>query len=217
MRFVLEHDEIFFGFAVDLRIDADRAGVDLVGNIQIIEPSLFFQFFHRDGGDVHQARVFIFAFRVEFFEQIAVQIVGFTDMRIVRMNIHALDLRRESRVAAMVRPVRIDDLDFRFGGIAAFLFEIIAHENKIFHTHGETAFCVIVRDLVHAHVDKARDLLDVLRLHFGAAQRFGLVEGNFFALHGVDEMFFDTRKFRVGHALDGVHARAAHQRARLAR
>ena len=69
MRFVFEHNEIFFRFAVDFRVDANGTSVDFVGNIEIVKLPVLFQLLRRDRSEIHKARIFFRTLAVEFLIQ----------------------------------------------------------------------------------------------------------------------------------------------------
>ena len=217
VRLVLEHDEIFFRLAVDLRVDADGAGVDLVGNVEVVEPPLFFQLFDRDGRNIHQTGIFILARGIELRKEVFIEIVCLSDMRVVGADLHIAYLRGKGGVAAVIRPIGIYDLDFGFRGVPALFAEIIAHENEVFHAHRKAVFLMVRGDLFHRHIRKARHFRHVVRIHLCAGESLGLPEGNFCAFDGIDEVFFDLFEFSVGDALHADDAGALDERARLLR
>ena len=138
-------------------------------------------------------------------------------MRVIGIYLHVFDLGRKGRVAAVVRPISVYHLDFRFRRVPALFFEIIAHERQIFHAHGEPVLFVVSRDLLVGHGDEPRHLFHVLRLHLRAGERLGLGKGNFRTFHGVDKVLFDAGKLFVGNAFHRDDARAFDERARLSR
>ena len=97
----------------------------------------------------------------------------------------------------MVRPVGIDHADLGDGGIALFADEIVAAECKVVHIHSQAVGLDERLERVCIHFAKA-----VQRFYLGGniilcSQRFGLVQRCLAALHGVDDVLFDSRYVRL--------------------
>ena len=169
VRFVFKHDEVFFRFAVDLRVDTDRAGVDFVGNVQIVEFAVFFQLFRRDRGEVHQAGIFVGTAAVDLPIQILIEMVRFLDRLIFGCDFDVFQLGGKRRMAAVIRPIGVDDFEFRFRRVALLRFKIVAHEGEIRRAHRKADLFMIGGDLRVRHIHKAVHIL-----HVRALERFAL-------------------------------------------
>ena len=75
-------------------------------------------------------------------------------------------MRQKRGMTAVIRPIRVDDLDFRFGGIALFTLEIALDKLDVGKRHGKSVFGVILYKLVLCHIDKMRYFGNVHRVHF---------------------------------------------------
>ena len=217
VRFVFEHHGIFFGLAVELDVDVYRAGVNLLRFVEVVQPAVLFKLFCAYRRNVHEAGIFIRPALIEFVEKVVIEGVRLLHAGIAALYLHVGYLRRESRVAAVVRPVCIDNFELRFGRVALFGSKIVAHENEVFDRHGKAHLFVVYGNLLVAHGGEALNRFDVGRLHVLVHEGCGLFKPYFFALDGIYEVFFKLFDlFRRG-ALYGVHARALDEGALLLR
>ena len=107
MRFVFEHYQPLFRFAVVVHVYFHRAGVDFVAYVQIIQLAARFQLFYGNGGYIHHAHILIRTGSVELLEQLFILVQRDAQMRIVAAYLYISKFRSESGVAAMVRPVGV--------------------------------------------------------------------------------------------------------------
>ena len=217
MRLVLEHDEIFFRFSVDFRVDTDRAGVDFVRNVEVVKLSVLFQLLCRNRRKVHQAGIFIGAGTVDFLVQIAIEMIRLLHRTVFRGDFDVFQLRRKRGMAAVIRPIRIDDFELRLRRISALVLEIIAHESEVLRAHRKADFFMIGGNFLVRPADKALHVFDVRAFQRFAPERRGLFQTDFLALHGVDEVLFDGGKLFVRNAFHRVHLRAFDEGTRLFR
>ena len=139
MGFVFEHHQPVLFFSVDLCLYFNAAGVDFFGFIQIVKNSFFLEVFGSDASHVHEAHIF-FPVSINLFSHIHIFFKGFADNRSVRaiLKFHLCQLGIESRMAAVVRPVSVDDLQFCQSRIPLFfIFEILLNHADIPFTHGK--------------------------------------------------------------------------------
>ena len=120
-------------------------------------------------------------------------------------------------MTAVVRPVSVYNLYFRFSGISLLTLEIIAHESKILHGHSKSHFCVIFCDLPVRIVNKTVKRFNVFGFNRNVCKRLGLVKRHFFAFYGVDNMFFYGFKLLRIRTLNGVYRCALYKRTFLLR
>ena len=202
VRFVLVHDEPFLLFAVHIGGDGDGAGVDFVRRVQIVQFAEAFQFTCADGGYVHEAERLVLS--AEIFAERLVGGIGVHDRLRERRQLEFdfVDGRMERRMAAVVRPVGVDDADFGEGRIAFLLVaEILLAEGEIFGGHGHAEIFDHVLDLLFGELAEAVDDPDIrwpICLHF---KRFGLVQRGLAGFDGIDEMLFDFVEIDGGNGL----------------
>ncbi len=136
---------------------------------------------------------------------------------IIAVYFYIFKLGREGRVAAMVRPIRVDNLYFRFRGVALFLSEIVADESQVFYGHCKPDFCVVCRNFAIRIIYKARHFLYVFRGDRDVGERKRLFKPYFFAFDGVYEVFFNLFELLFVHARNCVNGCALDERAFLLR
>ena len=217
MRLVLEHDEIFFRFSVDFRVDTDRAGVDFVRNVEVVKLSVLFQLLCRNRRKVHQAGIFIGAGTVDFLVQIAIEMIRLLHRTVFGSDSDVFQFRRKRGVAAVIRPIRIDDFELRLRRVPALVLEIIAHESEILRAHRKTDFFMVGGNFFVRPADKALHVFDVRAFQRFAPERRGLFQTYLLALHGVDEVLFYGGKLFVRDSFHRVHLRAFDEGTRLFR
>ena len=216
VRFVLEHYQPILRLAVHVHSDLDRASVDFVRLVEVIEVSLSFQLFRRNRRHVHEAGVLAATSLVKPLENLAVTGERRADTRIVGFYRYFIQAREESGVTAVVGPICIDDLDFRQRGIALFRPEIVAHELKVGVGHREPEAVVKLLQFLVGQVDYTQ-----LDAHFrlfgrGAFQRFGHRRVALPAVHGVYKVLLYFRKVVRRHAVKDVNRGAPDNRAHAA-
>ena len=115
-------------------------------------------------------------------------------------------------MTAVIRPVGIYDLYFRFGRVSVLALEIIADEDKIFNAHRKALACVIIRYFLIAHSDKSVDSRNG-KIEFDFAfERFRKDKIALSALYGVDKEMLYLIKLFVVHALYGINGSALDKR-----
>ena len=167
VRLVLEHDEPVFLLAADVRLDDDAAGVDLLGLVEVIEQSLLAQRLGADDGDVHQRDRAVRRLAVERIAVFLVLAVGRRQRwgEVAVLNRDVVDGRRERRVAAVVRPVRVDDAQLRDSRRAVFrIAEVFLAELEILEAHRKAARIHECMQLLFAHRIERGQHLDIGRL-----------------------------------------------------
>ena len=194
---VLVHDEPFLLFAVHISGDGDGAGIDFVRSVQIIQLAEAFQFTCADGGYVHEAERLILPTKI--LAKRFISGIGVHDRLRERRQLEFdfVDGRMERRMAAVIRPVGVDDADFGEGRIAFLLIaEILLAEGEIFCGHGHAEFFHHVLNLLFRELTETINDSDVrwpIGLHF---KRIWLVQRGLAGFDGINEMLFDF--FKIG-------------------
>ena len=207
MRFVLEQVQPILVLAVHVHLALHRAGVDFLGLVQTGEDALGLQPLRADGAHVHKAHGL----------GVAAQFVAHVQVLLVR-GLHALVIdgnvrhfRAERGVAAVVRPVRIDHLDFGDGGATTFALEVLLAKRQVSLVHGQLALVDEALQLVGGKVKEAVEHLDRRRLRLRHGQRFARIKRRLARLDGVDDVVLDSvHAFAGQRAGKQVHLRAAH-------
>ena len=138
-------------------------------------------------------------------------------MRIVRLDIHVSDFGSKGGMSAVVRPISVDNFEFRFARVTLFTRKIISHELEVRYAHCKAFFGVILSDLLVAHSNEAVysrhgelqvDLTDErIRQNHIALSR----------LYGVDEVLLDSGYLAIRAPLDSVDFSALDERSRTHR
>ena len=135
VRFVLEEEEPVLVLAVNVHGDLHGAGVDLLGLVQVLELAGVLEPLGADGAHVHEAdRLGVAAKLVTHLE---VLLEGGLHRGVIDLDV--LELRAKGGVAAVVRPVGVDDANLGDGGIALLGREVLLAELGIREVHGQAA------------------------------------------------------------------------------
>ena len=194
VRLVLEHDEPVFLLAADVGLDDDAAGVDFLGLVEVIEQAFLAQRLGADDGDVHERDRAVCILAVE---RVSVFLVLAVSCRQCRREVAVLDRdivdgRRERRVAAVIRPVRVDDAQLRDRRRAVFrVAEVLLAELEVLKAHGKAARIHERMELVFAHRVERSQHLDIGRLFRDHVERLRLFKRRLAALDGIDAVILD--------------------------
>ncbi len=90
----------------------------------------------------------------------------------------------------MVGPICIYNFNFRFGGVAAFLNEVITDKNQILLRHCKPHFGVICPNFRVRIVYKPFQLLYIVGNDRFVNERLRLIKRNLFAFDGIYKMIF---------------------------
>ena len=207
---VLEQEQPVLVLAVDIALDLDGAGVDLLGLVQILQDTLLLQLLGTNGGKVHHAAGLVLTAQLSAHSHVAVK--GFLHHGVV--DLHIVQNGAEGGVAAVIGPVGVDHLDLGDGRVALLGAEVLLTELDVPQIHcqtlfldelGKASFIQLVEALQHCHGSGHR----VLHLQ----GLFGL-QRSFAGFHGVDDILLDLGHLLGGQsALQQVDAGRAHQRA----
>ena len=207
---VLEQEQPVLVLAVDVALDLDGAGVDLLRLVQILQDALLLQFLGTNGGKVHHAAGLVLAAQLGAHGHVAVK--GLLHHSVI--DLHIVQNGAKGGVTAVIGPVGVDHLDLGDGGVALLGAEVLLAELDVPQIHGQTLFldelgktCLIqlVEALQHCH-GSGHGVLHLQGL-------FGL-QRSLAGFHGVDDILLD-----LGHLLGGqrtlqqVDTGRAHKRA----
>ena len=140
VRLIFKVDEPLLFLSVHIDGNDDRAGIDLVGLFLIIKLSFFFELLRTENGEIHQADELVAAPPVHLVVICEISLEGIFDRsaHIAIPELHVLKLRGEGRVAAVIRPVCIEDTDLRDRRIPLLcILKISADEFEIRKCHGK--------------------------------------------------------------------------------
>ena len=199
VRLVLEHEQPVLIVAVYERLDLDRAGVDLLGFIDVPEVAALFEHLRACGRNVHQrdralCGLFL-TIDLDARRKIAVERV--LHHRVV--DLCAVDLGQEGGVAAVVGPVGVHHAHLGDGRVALFLIaEIGLQKLQVIQVHCKAHVCQQGGEGGLIHVDKAGDGRDRGRDRVLDLEGRGLVHGRFARLDRVDQIAADLVHIRRG-------------------
>ena len=135
MGFVLEEQKPRLGFAVNLYIHFNRAGVDLLGLVKLIELTLFSEVFHCKRCNIHKVYRLSPA---KLFSCFNIVVIGLLNKAVLKLNV--VDSSQERCVTAMIRPVGVDHTDLGYSGISLFEDKILLTESNVVLVHSKTVF-----------------------------------------------------------------------------
>ena len=207
---VLEQEQPVLILAVDVTLDLDGAGVDLLRLVQILQDTLLLQLLGTNGGKVHHAAGLVLAAQLGAHRHVAVK--GLLHHSVI--DLHIVQNGAEGGVAAVIGPVGVDHLDLGDGGVAVLRAEVLLAELDIAQVHGQALF---VDELLQALFVQLVEALQ--RGHSGGhgilhlQSSFGL-QRSLAGLHRVDDVLLDLCHLLLGQGtLQQVDTGRADQRA----
>ena len=206
VRFVLKQQQPVLFLSVHRDGHPDRAGIDLIGNVQLVELSLRLEVFCGNRAEIHETDRLC---APEPGAHGKIVLIRLLDKGVLKR--HRIDLGQKRGMAAVVGPIGIQHAQFRDRGIAALLPEIRAAAGEIVPVHGESIplhklgeRCIGKRRKAGERIDRRGDFID-------GFERFGQRHGGLAALDRVDDVFFDLRGVRIREpAVYGVHLGGGH-------
>ena len=187
---VLEHEQPVLGSAVDVDLDLDRAGVDLLRFVKVLELTGLFQILRAERSHVHESDILLAA-AVNLAALCDIVLVGLLDVVVAEGYI--VNRGREGRMAAVVGPIRIDHANFGNSRVAPLLIlKIALTEHDVVKVHCERVFLEKSAQLVLAHRDKAVDSLDGRRNLEIVGERLGQLERSLAALDRIYYILLDA-------------------------
>ena len=166
VRLVLEHDEPVFLLPVHVCLDDDAACIDLIALVEVFELSFPAKCLHAHDGDIHQCHIacFIGVNRLAVGEVLPIRFFK-AGRKMPAFDFDAVDRRHKRRVAAMIRPIRIDDAQLRDRRGAPFrIAEIGLTEGEVFQTHRKTIRRMEGSELFSRQAIKGIEHFDIRRL-----------------------------------------------------
>ena len=192
MSLILEQQKPRLARAVYIHVDFNRAGVDFLGFIQLVELAVSFQILHCNRSQIHQADWLGSAKLLSYCQ---ILLIGGLQQLILKCNI--VNNRQEGGMAAVVRPVGVYHPDFGDGRVAVLRLEVVLTEGYIIRVHGKTVLRYKVLKTLPVELCEA---LEGARLGGDVIfniQGFRLFKGGFARFNRVDNVFFDFRDFGV--------------------
>ena len=145
--FIFEHEQPRFFDAIYIYLNFNRAGIDFVRHFHVVQTTVSTLITTKDCRHIHK-RLWLFR-TSQFVTHGNIFIVSclqlFLELRSWKVNIFQFCLK--SRVTAMVRPVGIQNFQFRFCWHTPNWFKIILNKNKIIHFHSQTLFRLVSRKI----------------------------------------------------------------------
>ena len=193
MSLVLEHNQPFLILAVDISIYYYTAGIDFLGLVQILQLALLSQCLHANNSQIHQGNIPVLA-SIELLAVSQVLIIGLLDrLRIIAiLNIYQIHSSGKGSMAAVIRPVGINNPDFSNGRLTLFgITEVGLAELQILKAHGKAPAVHKLMEGSLVHGGKATKNLYILwhlELH---VQGLRLLHGGLTALYCIDVVGFD--------------------------
>ncbi|MPM71935.1 hypothetical protein SDC9_118907 [bioreactor metagenome] len=130
VRFVLEEHEPVLRLAVHRNLGFHRAGVDLVGNIQPLQFSLFSEPLCPDRRHVHQRHGLS---NTELFAQGEIGFICLLRARVVEF--HVVQRGQKRRMPAVIRPIGVEQFQLRQRRVAPFGLKIALAAEQITQVH----------------------------------------------------------------------------------
>ena len=141
-----------------MHVDKQRTRIVFFGRFQIVEFAVLSQILCTDDRHIHECHGF-FRFSVHVDSHIGIGFKRRSEKRSVCavFDFNVRQFRKESRMPAVIRPIRIEHADFRFRRISSFLFKIILHEFDIGRIHCKRHALSKRGELAFIHADKSRN------------------------------------------------------------
>ena len=165
--FIFKIDQPLLCLSVDLHRHYDRAGIDLIRILLIVQQAGLLQFSGSHGRQVHQAYELILPVPVHLLPVFQILPERCLDRLAVVAIIkrHILQLCGECGVTAVIRPVGVEHPDLCHSRIPVLLPGIVlSDEMKITVCHGQSQRIIQFPELVFFHDSESVKCPDILRL-----------------------------------------------------
>ena len=192
-----EYEPLFCDGAVSVvhfHGDDNGTGVVLIGLFLVCELAVSFQLLHAHERQVHQADELVVSAFIEFLSGVEIaQIGGLDNISVIAvLELDVAKLCREGRVAAVIRPIGVENTDLRDRGIPVLCpGKILLDEQEVIKRHGKSQGLVELCELILIHRCHAGEDLHVIRLGILGLQRLGFVHAGLSGINRVDAVFFD--------------------------
>ena len=190
VRFILKQKQPILLSAVHVRFDFHRAGVDFLGTIQTIQLSPCTQSAGTDSCNIHQSDRFVSS---GLPPKLQIRLVSL--FHIFILNIRLVNLRRKCGMAAVIRPVSIQNPQFRHRGASSFTAEIIPAADQIVPIHSQSILTNPLVQSVSFQIKKSFQngyIRRNLACHFQSLRFF---QRSFPAFYRIDHIVFDCCDF----------------------
>ena len=191
---ILEHEDPVGFLAVNVRLDLDGAGVDLLALIEILQNAALLEDPRAHRCQIHQRQGLVLT--SELCAVGKVLVIGAAN--VIGRDIDVFDIRQEGRMTAVIAPVGVDHADLGDGGVALLgITEVILTELDVVIVHRQTEFLDEGIQTRFVQADKA-----LQRLHGGGdvvVRVKGIVgvQRRLAGLHGVDEILLDRLELLI--------------------
>ena len=134
--FVFEHVNPWFFYAINVYFCFYAASIDFFTFVKVAHEAMFFEVFGRNGTKVHEGDWLFLSICIYIITKSKVFVVNGFNGWIFDGDIG--DFGVEGGVTAVVRPVRIDDLELGFGWVAVFFGKVSLEISQVIGIHGKT-------------------------------------------------------------------------------
>ena len=199
VRLILEHEKPVLILAIHINRHMNTACVDLLGFVEIPQFPLRTQSLHPDHGDVHEGHIALFTL-IEGSTIIRILLIGLDERhrKKAALNVHRINRCGKGRMAAMIRPVGINDTQLRDRrGTVLRVAKILLHKREIRLAHRKSALSVEISQLPLRKIVERREDFHIHRHHNPTLQGRGRGKRCLAALHRIDEITLDLLKNAV--------------------
>ncbi len=186
MGLVLEEEQPILGLPLHVDRDLHRAGVDLLGLVQLVQKALLLKIFGGDGAHVHEGDR-LGAAQLPPDGQIV--LVG--PPQLLVLEGHIVDDGVEGGVAAVVGPVGVHHLDLGDGGVPSLGAEIVAAAEDVAQVHGQAPLRDKVGQSGLVQIPEAVERLHGVGHAVIHGQRLRQLQRGQAAVHRVDDVLLD--------------------------
>ena len=178
MSFVLEHQKPSFfpiaGISIlimsVMNININRAGVIFLADFKVIKLSVLFKIFYADNSHIHKADRLIRTSGIHFSSHLRIILQRLLEQIRIRavLNLNIFQLGQERRVAAMVRPVSIQNTNFSFCRVAFFTGKVTLQKFNIRKIHRKAHLLAVIFQSLVIPANKTinnRNIIRNLRHH----------------------------------------------------
>ncbi len=195
MSLVLEHEDPVLELTVNIDLDLNGAGIDLLALIEIGHKTVGFELLCSDSTEIHEGDRLVSP--AELLADIDIHFVCILDIR--SGNIDIFNIGKERGMAAVIRPIGIYHSDLCDSGVALFgIAEIVLTEFDVIEIHSETELfdkgvepCII-------EVYEALKLLDRCWDVVICIEGLNGFERSLAALYGVDDISLKLSELFIG-------------------
>ena len=186
--FILEEEEPRLILTVNCNVHFDRARIDLLGLIELLESAAQLEILNCNSRKIHQA------YRLGAAEQLAgLDIVVKSILQYFVLELHIVDDSAECRMPAVIGPVCVDHFELCDGRLPVLgISEVVPAHSEVSLVHCKPHVLDVSAEHVVCHMCESDQSLDLLRDVVLLLKSLRLVKACFPCLNRVDHITLDS-------------------------